>query len=119
MKPAYWTDLQAQGNTVVGSAIGGLASLASTSNVPASEVGAVQNQIILLEQRLHEVFSNQELLEQRLVPVSMPYPVCPPDPMASTPEQPRCQIEDAIYGANQLLAGLAERQRQTMKHLQL
>jgi hypothetical protein len=94
------------------------AVLGGTANVPPQEVGAIQSQIIILESRLQEVFANQELLEQRLIPASMPYPVCPPDPQCGNKENPRCQIEDAIFGANNILALLAERQRQTMKHLQ-
>jgi hypothetical protein len=86
--------------------------------MPAAELGAVQARILELEQRLHEIFSNQEIIEQRLIPVTVPYPSGGAQP-ESVKEQPKCQIEDAISGACALLTAFAQRQRMTLQHLQV
>jgi hypothetical protein len=81
-------------------------------------MGAVQSQIQDLEKCLHEVFANQEIIEQRLVPVSLPYP-CGGLQGPDVKEQQKCQIQDAIADACSLLNSLAQRQRLTLQHLQV
>lgn len=89
------------------------------ASIPAAELGAVQARLQELEQRLHEIFTNQEIIEQRLIPVTIPYPTGGVQETESTKEQPKCQIEDAISGACALLNAFALRQRQTLQHLQV
>jgi len=87
--------------------------------VPASEIGAIQSQLLILGQRINEVCSNQDAIEQRLIPVSLPYPVSTGPSGTELPDKARCDVELSILSANHILSILAERQLQTMKHLQV
>lgn len=100
----------------LGQSAGAIAS--AQGGAPATEIGAIQSQIMILEERLREVVGNQDIIEQRLIPISLPYPVSNPCPKSGQTDT-KCQIESAIFAANEILYGLAERQRLTMQHLQV
>jgi hypothetical protein len=87
--------------------------------MPPCEMGAVQSQIQELEKCLHEVFNNQEVIEQRLVPVMLPYPTGTPATEKDGKEAEKCQVQDAIHGACGILRSLAARQRLILQNLQV